>query len=215
MNKNVVLLCTQSWSESDVFKLCRRSLIQTFGIHEDLTCNCTCHTFYPWKMLWSWAFWFFSLFFIHHIESRNAFWSFQLSPSHWIYYPTQNYATLYSSTVSAWIRYTGIQQTGRVRGFPISVIANGDSNHFQPFIILQEPGVPAAISCNAAGSAHRFNFPEQDYNMDYWAKMTLTYKSDGVKSASTFYINGSLVSNYTDYGKLMRWSDSTTLVVGT
>lgn len=51
--------------------------------------------------------------------------------------------------------------------------------------------------------------------MDYWAKMTLTYKSDGLKSASTFYINGSLVSNYTDYGKLMRWSDSTTLVVGT
>ena len=44
--------------------------------------------------------------------------------------------------------------------------------------------------------------------------MTFTYTSTNINSASSFYINGSLVSNWTDYGKIMRWSDSTTLVLG-
>ena len=57
-------------------------------------------------------------------------------------------------------------------------------------------------------------FPKQYYNMNYWAKMTFTYTSTNINSASSFYINGSLVSNWTDHGKIMRWSDSTTLVLG-
>jgi hypothetical protein len=116
--------------------------------------------------------------------------------------------------VSAWIRYTGIQQTGAVRAFPISVIARGDSNHFQPFILLNEPNTKAAISCNVAGTAHNFVLPFADYNMKYWAKFTLTYTTTGAVSQSKFYVNGTLISNWTGAGKIMRWSDSSTLVVG-
>jgi hypothetical protein len=116
--------------------------------------------------------------------------------------------------VSAWIRYTGIQQTGVVRAFPISVIARGDPNHFQPFIILNEPNTKGAISCNVAGTAHNFVVPLADYNMKYWAKFTLTYTTTGSVSQSKFYVNGTLISNWTGTEKVLRWSDFSTLVAG-
>lgn len=116
--------------------------------------------------------------------------------------------------MSAWIRYTGIQQTGALRAFPISVIARGDSTHIQPFVILNEPNMKPAISCNVAGTAHKFILPVAAYNFNYWAKFTLTYTTTGTVSLSQFYINGTLISNWTGAGKLMRWSDSSTLVIG-
>ena len=122
--------------------------------------------------------------------------------------------TIFAFPVSAWVRYTGIQQTGTVRGFPLSVTARGDSNHFQPFIILIEPRSIAAISCNVAGTAHNFVLPVKDYNMQYWAKFTMTYTTTGSVSHSKFYVNGTLLTNWTGAGKIMRWSDSSTLVVG-
>ena len=84
--------------------------------------------------------------------------------------------------------------------------------------MLLEPHSPAAISNNAAGTAHHFTIPLADYDMNYWAKLTFTYSTNGGStssvSKSTFYINGTLVSSWTDNGKVMRWSDSTTLALG-
>lgn len=113
------------------------------------------------------------------------------------------------------MRYTGLQQTGALRGFPITLITKGDANHLQPFILLNDVGKPLQIAFAVAGTGHVLNLPSKYFSILYWSKFTFTYTTTGSKSESFFYINETLISNWTDKGKAMRWSDSTTLVIGT
>ena len=112
------------------------------------------------------------------------------------------------------MRYTGLQQTGALRGFPISLIAKGDSNHFQPFVVFNEIGKPLQIACVAVSTGQVITLPPKYEGIFYWSKFTLTYTTTGSKSLSIFYINGTMIANWTDAGKVMRWSDSSTLLIG-
>ena len=117
--------------------------------------------------------------------------------------------------VTAWMRYTGLQQTGALRGFPITLLTKGDANHLQPFILLNDVGKPLQIAFAVAGTGRVLTLPSKYFSILYWSKFTFTYTTTGSKSKSSFYINQTLISNWTDEGKVMRWSDSTTLVIGT
>ena len=123
--------------------------------------------------------------------------------------------TFSNRLVTAWMRYTGLQQTGALRGFPITLITKGDANHLQPFILLNDVGKPLQIAFAVAGIGHVLTLPSKYFSILYWSKFTFTYTTTGSKSESFFYINETLMSNWTDEGKVMRWSDSTTLVIGT
>ena len=71
---------------------------------------------------------------------------------------------------------------------------------------------------NIATEAKTFVFPLKingitvDFN--YWMKMTVTYESNGKKSFSNAYFNGTLIKTWNGTGKLLRFQDSSTLLVG-
>ena len=112
-----------------------------------------------------------------------------------------------------WLRYTGLSQTGRVRSFPFTLIAEGDSNHLQPFSIVMT-GTKLMFGCNTAGDSKQVSFPVATYDFNYWSKMIMTYSTDGMISHTSIYINGTLYKSWSGFGKPLRFHESSTLVIG-
>ena len=50
----------------------------------------------------------------------------------------------------------------------------------------------------------------------YWNKLTVTYSTNmiGTASVTTLYINGTRISTTRGTGKLLRWTDSSTMILG-
>jgi hypothetical protein len=105
---------------------------------------------------------------------------------------------------------------GRRRNFALSMIAKGDTNHLQPFFLEVGTDNSILVSGNAATTS-MFAKQRGDTNLwSYWNKLTFTYTYNETSSASVsnMYINGSLSGTLKSTGKIMRWSDSSTMILG-
>ena len=119
-------------------------------------------------------------------------------------------------TITACVRYTGFSKGG-MRGSVVSVIANGDTNHIQPFFLnFQEPPLGVIDNIFSANSA-RTAMSEQAINSifsSYWTKMTAVYNTTGTTSSTSLYFNGTLVHRTKAKGSFLRWSDKSAMFLG-
>jgi hypothetical protein len=91
------------------------------------------------------------------------------------------------------------------------VLAKADSVHIQPFIVNINEGA-FSIAGNIATS--HFSTKINADLSTYWTKVTVVYTSDGTDSSTQLFVNQSLILSKTDKGKLLRWSDESTLLIG-
>jgi hypothetical protein len=122
------------------------------------------------------------------------------------------------STVSAWLRFTGVDEDGRRSNCAFSLISSGDTNHVQTFF-FEIMGHSPTISSNIAMTSRSISMDTSGAGSDvwsYWHKMTLTYTyyNSSYGSISHFYINDTLFFNYHASGNKLRFSDSTSLTMG-
>lgn len=116
--------------------------------------------------------------------------------------------------MSAWLRYLGISQFGRQRAFGLTLTVDRDSNHVQPFVIVQQPDMTMQLSDNIALVSYIFPLPIENFSLQYWSKYTMTYQTDGVNSNLNFYINGTFIKKILGNGAFFRFSHNGYLILG-
>jgi hypothetical protein len=110
------------------------------------------------------------------------------------------------------LRFTGFEKDGRKSNCAFSVIANGDTNHVQLFLDIANNRLNFVVNIATAS----LNIPLPN-NMDvwtYWTKFTVTYNTTGSKSYTYAYANGTYLGEFVGNGKVLRWHDQSTLILG-
>ena len=129
------------------------------------------------------------------------------------YFSDASYWPTHEITISAWLRFLTLEKTGRHTSFVFSMISRGDTNHVQPFFIEIVNGY-LKISSNVATTSTSLALPKDAELWKYWTKITVTYVTTGSASLTAIYLNGTQLGNMTSTGKVLRWSDESTLIIG-
>ena len=107
----------------------------------------------------------------------------------------------------------GFAKSGGLRACAFTMIANGDTNHVQPFV-LDSTSEQLTVVVNIATSSANFIVPPNDDIWTYWTKLTVTYNTTGSVSETRLYLNSTLIGKRISNGKILRWSDQSTLLLG-
>lgn len=96
----------------------------------------------------------------------------------------------------------------------MSFIVTDDTNHVQPFIILTKPDGSLHLYIIMALITQTFPIPIMGDSFQYWSKYTITYRTNGIVSLLSFYLNGTFIANSTGAGSALRFGDNGLLTLG-
>ena len=94
------------------------------------------------------------------------------------------------------------------------MIANGDTNHMQPFFLEILNGQLQFSGYIATTSSTNYRLSRSMDLWTYWTHVAVTYNTTGTSSTSILYINGTMRETLETSGKILRWHDSSMLILG-